>query len=326
MSTVDLPLPTARAEAPPAVPDAAIGAIQQETLYAWETILAGKPETVLSGDKTMEMLDFPPKRPGSEIPVVLVPGFTQTAFSFAPVIHQMNDSGRRVLAVGEHHGIDAEARRAHPHPQLRKAMALIAMLDAKGVTRVDLVAHSEGAVVAALAAKLSPGRIRSVVMFNPAGLMREENLLFTAARLLVDQVHGIKDKLFGSSYVRAGAERSRVEEICGQQMARYVKDSPFHTLREALSLASDNVRIDGILKRLQAEGVQVHAILTLHDRLFPLALRDKSRLVREGVFKADHLETMPGGHNTHMEDYVAISRALSRRLLSVEEQDAKGGQ
>jgi pimeloyl-ACP methyl ester carboxylesterase len=311
------------------VRDPVIEAIRAETRRDWHTILSGKPETFALGDgQKLQVVDFPAEKPTSDVPVVMVPGFTETPFSLAPNIHGLNQAGRRVLGVANPHGIDTLVQREYPHPQLRKAIALLAMLDAKGIARADLVAHSEGAVVASIAAKLAPGRIRSIVLFNPAGLLKREGLISLVGRAGREAYAGmVAPKLFGRpAHVKGDAEHAEVLRNGDNEMKKYVFGSlgnAAHSVRELWSLAGRKARIDGMLKDLQAQGVQVHGVFSEHDHIYPLARSGRlKQLTGQGVLKAENAQVIAGGHNTHVEDHYSVTKALNDRLQQIEADDA----
>lgn len=120
-------------------------------------------------------------------PVVFVPGYYAEGDSFKGPMLDLALSGRRVLTYNAYHGIDttafraqyaakiAELQRRDPQtdiePQLRKTAALITLLEEKNLRCVDVFGHSEGAIVATIAAYLRPDLFQKKVFLNPAGLI-----------------------------------------------------------------------------------------------------------------------------------------------------------
>ncbi len=296
----------------PRVPESAveerIGSISEEQWTAMQALL--HTSTLRLPDVAVDVVDLPARGPESGPAIVLLPGFAETPHSFTANLHGLNDA-RRVLAVGNCHGIDTAPIRGHAHPQLRKAQAVIAMLDAKGVRGADLVAHSEGGVVASIVARLRPDLIRNIVLLNPAGLMAEESLPALLMRFTLD---GIRNAWKGISGVRDDTHR-RIDALGGAEVGRSIREAPLQTASEVLALGSASIAKP--LKEAGEAGIGVALITAKEDMLFPLHRRPR-RITRETGIPAEHIHVIPGGHVAHTENHVIVTRTVQEALQGLE--------
>ena len=219
--------------------------------------------------------------------------------------------GRRVLAVS--HLQDAGS----PLPvESRKAEAVLAMLRAKGISRADVFAHSEGALVAAMAAALEPTCLRSIILLNPAGLLEEESLprlmfrfgLEAAGRL----VKGVGDQLLPVH--RRTARLGHWEAI--RSLA-----SPGDRIREVWAMAHADIR--ALIRHQQRdEAIRYAVISTTDDVLFPLR-RLFGLLSSQTGIPRSLLLTFPGVHVTNVEDHARLASLIDGLLgrLEAEEQE-----
>lgn len=144
---------------------------------------------VATTDGSFVVQDLLPEGMETGLPVLFVPGYYAEGDSFLQPMLDVHLLGRRVVTYNAYHGIDdASFRARHAQqiahlqqldpetdigPHLRKAQALIATLEAAGIPRADVVAHSEGAIVATIAAYLRPDLFARKAFLNPAGLIGE---------------------------------------------------------------------------------------------------------------------------------------------------------
>lgn len=127
------------------------------------------------GIETLNIRDIQPESLKTEVPTIFMKGWGTTLDSYKDNIIGLAERGRRVLAVdntygvknAESEGVDMERARelGLEGLMLDKVIAYLKMFDMKeGLSKVDVVAHSEGAIHAIYAAMLRPDRFRSIVL------------------------------------------------------------------------------------------------------------------------------------------------------------------
>ncbi len=158
----------------------------EEAFATVQKLNASEEELDIDGKKLC-VHDLKPERETGR-PLVFVSGYYAEGDSMRQMMYDMHLSGRRVLAFNSYHGIEPSAafmaqhhdrieelKQADPdapiEPQLRKAAALIEMLDRKGLQQVDIFAHSEGTIVATIAACLRPDLFAKKAFLAPSGMI-----------------------------------------------------------------------------------------------------------------------------------------------------------
>ena len=124
----------------------------------------------------IEIVDVTPEKLAKETPVLFAPGWGETQETFKDSLKEMFELGRRVLSLShareggdkediKENVVEATEKFAdYPADELRKAITLLAVLAEKGIEKIDVVAHSEGAINAVIAAALHPEKIRNMVL------------------------------------------------------------------------------------------------------------------------------------------------------------------
>lgn len=166
--------------APAGTPDAEIdafvaGFVVPETTDADEAAAAeAEPAFVEAGGVRLRYLAM---GDGDGTPVLLLHGFSGDLNSW--MFNQPSlASGRRTIALDlPGHGGSAKDTAAAAAPTAMTA-AVIAAMDALGLTKTHLIGHSMGGALAALVARQVPGRVASLTLIAPAGLGRKINAAF----------------------------------------------------------------------------------------------------------------------------------------------------
>ena len=97
-------------------------------------------------------------------PVLFIHGFTDTAASWLPVLPFLQRHYRLILPDLRGHGGSSRPETGYARADL--AADLLALIDALGLDRVDLVGHSLGSLVAQTIATTWPERVRRVVLIS----------------------------------------------------------------------------------------------------------------------------------------------------------------
>ena len=171
-------------------------------------------QTIDTGSGELVINDVSPEVQTGK-PIVFVAGYYAEGSSMRQSMYDMVLSGRRTLTFSGYHGIDLtpefrqkyepkilELQRADLSssilPQLRKAAALIAMLDEKGLKNVDVFAHSEGCIVTSIAAYLRPDLFAKKAMLCPAGSVGEKSVGAIKMRKGIDDAVAIQRRVENS--------------------------------------------------------------------------------------------------------------------------------
>ncbi len=150
-----------------------------------------KPEQLQIGSKLIEVQDIHPETQKTDIPMIIGLGWSETPEANKQNIRTYTEKGRRVISPNTPHGIDAQHIENYPAVELRKMTALIETLGTKGIEKSDIVAHSEGAVFAVMAAYLYPEKFRNLILINPAGMIGEDSVPRLAVGFAADLIKQI---------------------------------------------------------------------------------------------------------------------------------------
>jgi pimeloyl-ACP methyl ester carboxylesterase len=205
------------------------------------------------------------------------------------MVEGLRGKGRRVLVMANLHGIDAPEISGLPHPQVRKAMAIIKMLDAKGIRKADFAGHSEGAIISAIVGKLRPDLVRNVVLHNPAGVKENESTVPFIGRSVLEAMRG----LFRRKEPPSQDDRV-MAQIGAKEAAEYRQKDRLHTLKEFFSISNADVR--RLLREMQEQhGIGVSITSAEGDMIFPHARRPRVVSSMTGV-PLRHIRKLQGGH------------------------------
>jgi len=227
-----------------------------------------------------------PRTPGDPVPLVFAPGWGQTARAYAIPLRTFAERGRHVVSLFQPaRGRSITGQTDLPREQARKAQALIGAIARLRLERVDLVAHSEGALGAVIAAALYPQRVRNLILVDPAGLIIGDRWYRLVGR-------------FGQMIVQCALEattnaaerRALVWAMVNPTV--YSLTHPLRALAQISALAGWH-NLD-LLRGLRGAGVGVVVITGVDNRVFPI---DRSGpFARDGVLIVDGFHSVRGGH------------------------------
>lgn len=138
------------------------------------------PEEIPFGTTQFESWDIQPFEQTKDTPILFVPGWGKTPRSYEDGLKEYSKAGRRVLTLSfptEDLEMNEENENRFPVAQANRARAILALLEAKGIEKVDVVGHSEGCMNAAIAAEATPEFFRHFVFIAPPGLTGKESHL-----------------------------------------------------------------------------------------------------------------------------------------------------
>lgn len=258
----------------------------------------------VAGD--LEVTDITPENLKDEVPVLLVPGWSETPTTHTNTLQTIAAEGKRVIAVKIPRIGGVKPEGDYPEAEYTKARALVDTLNKKEIKTVDIIAHSEGALSATIAAEIfasqnQPERIRNIVFVEPVGLIgtdRLKNLVGRWGSMMA------KDT---ARFARGSVNDKRNLLRASNEATKYVVSNPLRTIREGKSIAASDIY--GSLSRLEELGIKTSVIHAVDDTLFPMervleTAKEKGSLDTTGFYsvKGDHREI-----SVHPEKYAALA-------------------
>jgi pimeloyl-ACP methyl ester carboxylesterase len=209
-----------------------------------------------------------------------------------------------------------ELAKHYPQVTLRRALTLLALVEEKNIDKVDIVAHSEGCIDAALAAYLCPDKFGNLVMLSSGGIIGED----TAGSLIK---RSLKQGSFDDKnrdplpHNKTGDDDRIAHQIARMpqhlftplqgkiNVVRHISSNPKRALEEVHTLSS--TQIQELLQKIRADNIGVVFIHHVEDQIFPMEavqsskalLTDASQALPEGIKgSADGFYSLLGSHNT----------------------------
>lgn len=194
-------------------------------------------------------VDLIPSRQVS-VPVYLNIGWNSRIEDYVDSLRLAFDSNRRILCT-----------ELPDESEEQKADQILAFLKGKGITKADFVAHSVGAISAALAVLKGSTVVEKLTLINPASLIPDDSPkdLIRRYRSLLQQIPGVARQ----------AETGSTQKIF--DMARTIT----------------GFDMNDVLGRI-ASGIKILAVQAEEDTLFP---KDRTSIDE----RVERL-TIPGGH------------------------------
>ena len=199
--------------------------------------------------------------PAAGLPVLLLHGFSGDRTTWASIVFGLKRAGRRVIVPDlPGHGLTAII--ANGPTDL--SADLPALLDALGIQKVDIVAHSLGAVAALGLASAASGRAGSISLIAPAGLGSEIDVHF---------IHGMANVRTPGEAAhllrRLSVSNIDLSETALDALSESLSKGRLLTLAEAVAGASGQ-KVDTLssIERLSAT-IPVRVLFGLEDRIIP---------------------------------------------------------
>lgn len=255
-----------------------------------------KREKLKTPEGEIELVDIVPTHNSDLAPILLAPGWSENPSTYEKSLRVIFGENRRSLSVGysQRDGV------AHPDAEVRKASLLLHALENKGIEKTDVIAHSEGAINALLAATMNPERFRNIVLDKPAGMIGKDSEIALMGRFmkLMIQEAVVRPKALGDP---TGATRAAL------RTARYCVENPQRVLKEMDALTSHD--ISDMIRLLKDKGVMVSVISGVDDPLFPVN-RQIDNMRKNGVPPIEGYYSVVGGHNElsiHADKHTALA-------------------
>ena len=264
----------------------------------------------------IESVDIAPEQSKDQVPVIVAPGWSESFRVFEDSLRVLVGEGRRASSIAHARGGEMpDAKSEHAIMELRKATALLKIVEEAGAEKVDAIAHSEGAINLMIAASISPEKFRSIVLVNPAGLIGPDKFLPLISRFTKNIVtSALEGAMEPSSIVR----RSKG----GAAAVSYATTNFSNAFKEANEISKSDIH--NLLQDLHGKGVRIAVIHGVDDPVFPMKRMNKERseLTAQEI---DGFVSVKGGHNeiyVHPEQYMKSAAGLLEKLTKKSERDA----
>ena len=277
-------------------------------------------EMIETAGGTAEVIDVTPENLKDDIPVLFAPAWACTLPIYEPAIKTLTGEGRRTLSLnhprygGEMDLTEEENElvKEYPTEEVRKALTLRDILNQKSIEKVDVIAHSEGAINAAIAALLHPEKFRNIVFFGPAGLIGDDNakrllqgfahqgdakpsLDEIAPSLEVSEEEKVRTDTVGSVPIRypkisVGEDVKEAMSAVPMELAKYTLGNPVRSVKEGYGMSQ--AHIEGLIAKLRERGIGIVVMSAVDDPVFPT--ERMATLLKKG--SVDGFLSVRGGH------------------------------
>jgi len=247
-----------------------------------------KKEVIQTTAGPTEIVDIKPVFQTDNVPILLATGWGDTPKSYKDSLKIIHGGNRRVLSVSHSRrgekitGEDPD----YPMAEIRKMQSLIGVISQKRLEKVDVIAHSEGAINTVIAATLHPEKFRNLVLVSPGGLIGEDKFRKLVVRMLVSAFRDTTQAMRNSH--EKGPFMNAVNE-----MARYIAKNPKRALEEFNAIAKSD--IVEMVKNLHDGGIGIAIIQGEDDPIFPISRIGK--VLKDSKDSIDGFYSFKGGHN-----------------------------
>lgn len=269
-----------------------------------------KKESVNIDGTVLEVIDLHPETPKSDVPVLLAPGWAPSLKVFRENMLTLARLGRRVIAIDAPHGIPTERIEGLSDPEARKSAAILHVLQAKGIGKVDVIGHSEAGLYVTAAALQRPDQFRNIVLVDPAGIIGEDRLEKLSARFIGDITRQVRDAVW--NLFRGDHRRTSRTLRALHEGGKPIRSSPRQSFKEVQVIAS--TQIQDRLRKLKEMGKGISVIHAVDDGAFPMP-----RV--QGTITSQHTDgfyAMKGTHNEFFLDPIRTTELAEHALTSLE--------
>lgn len=248
---------------------------------------------------SVKVVDVWPDELKDDTSILIAPGWTENYDPYRRSLRVVSETGRRTLSfdysrLGGKVGNETE----YPLAEVRKAKQILNVLTAKGIDRVDVIAHSEGAINALIAATIDPSKFRNIVLDRPMGMVGPDNLGDLARRWFENRK-------------REGAERSKDPEdpTSKKRVMRrtisYITKNPKRAWDEIRAMEHTDTLL--LLKELEGRGILFSLIAGVDDLMSPV---DRQLAHAHVPWPVEGYYSVVGTHNVisiRSESYIGLA-------------------
>lgn len=267
-----------------------------------------KGEMLEMNGEQVRIVDIAPDKLKSQIPTLILPGFSATPDALKDVIIKTAEAGRRVVSSYAPHGIepgDAEADLAHA--ELRKLALTLKMIEHKNIEKVNVIANSEASIYLLAAAKMYPEKFANIVLIEPAGLYGDDTVWNLLKRTYADMQENEAQK---------PTERPAEFPSPRSVGIKSILSNPAASLREMRAIVDADITES--LKSVHDAGVRLSIIHAVDDKLFPM----ENVLERVHADMVDGFYSIKGTHHS-IYQYEPYGEAAEAALTALERKGEK---
>jgi len=274
------------------------------------------PERVEVKNSVVEIHDLIPPELKTEVPTILMPGWSSTGQVLRENIISLAEHGRRVIVASAPHGIESEPHPLYPQIEMRKAEAVLETLRYKNIPIADAVGHSEAGVFLGLAASEDSKRFRNLVLVSPAGLIGPDSLPRLAKGFNEDI-----SRQWGHGALRDWEHGKKSWQAIQVALQSWMED-PRRTWEAIMSMVK--TEIPGVLKKLKADGHGITIIHGAHDHAFPMdrmAGKIKAGKTSSGTVTSEMVDGFISVRGSHNELYLQphpLTELIDQQLDALE--------
>ena len=283
-------------------------------------------ETINIQGQEIKILDIIPPNQKTDIPVVMAPGYgTYSPLHIKTNILEMARLGRRTLFIDEPRGIkeniNNEKTEVIKEYFLRQVSALVEVLDAKGIEKIDIVGNSEGGMYAIIAADIYPERFNNIILCNTGGMIGEDTASKLIYRFAVEGLRSAIDMGKRKKTMSVDAQKQIKEGVVG--FNKYVFGEPKASYEEIKSMAGTKIR--DMVKDVHSKGIGVSIIHTVDDSVFPMdqVQKETSKTSPDEKLIVDGFYSIPGRHGEFSVNPEQYTRITDEALTALEEKNKK---
>ncbi|MDO8521675.1 MAG: alpha/beta hydrolase [bacterium] len=266
-----------------------------------------KKERVSISGGGIDVVDIPAPALSDKKPLILSPAWGMGPEVYKYILKGFSDAGRRTLSftypskggTTELLPEDKELVKDFPAEEVRDALTLMSVLEARGVEEGGVLGHSKGGASAAIAALLfaeraargeGKKRIANIILFGSAGLIGKDSLPRLGYGFAAQKSNrGKQSESFAAIPVsdkqRADAEANGLTmpvyaaipntkedaeggAAAGVALVSHIKESGFYRTSEEVWGLS-RIHIDSLLRKLKKHGIGITIMTGVDDPVFP---------------------------------------------------------
>jgi pimeloyl-ACP methyl ester carboxylesterase len=255
-----------------------------------------------------KFVDIRPESLVSEIPVLVAGGWAEGSKSLGQVGREISVGGRRAILVDHARFGKVQDRSDYPAEIVHKANTLLAVLDEVGIDKVDVIAHSEGALNAVYAAMQQPERFRSLILVAPAGMIGEDSVLALAGRFAPKVIRGLSKDF---------VENPKAAFIINSTGLPYMAKNPAKAAREVKTIA--DTTIDSALVDLRHSDIQIGLIQSHSDPVFPAERIEKHIVLDDELGNVDAYASVAAKDAGHDDLLIHPERSTRAAMQMIEQ-------
>lgn len=259
----------------------------------------------------VRVIDKTPEEVVDETPVLYAPGWMGTLLRAENTMDAIVSHKRRAVTVQYmRESGKVEPDRKNRKIELQKAGMLDGVIDAKQLGRVDVIAHSEGAVNALIAACAAPEKFRNIVLMNPAGLIGHDNplsFLWRFAKSGKDSKGKIKEAIEEAARPESRYTEEEMEKIVERDKAVSAATSKEVGANKKMFASEIGALADSdifeMLEYLRDHDVKIAVVAGASDQLFPIERMGREFVKRYGDRGNSPIEGFYSIKGTHADIY-----------------------